>query len=111
MRQLIRTRREREPHLSCGNCLSEATFTGPGWAALETVTLVWVGVQAGSPQSRGQTLGKCWVCRQRKTPALGQMPALSCAALGKCHDLSVPQVCNCKTENGPPTGLLYGLYE
>lgn len=79
---------------------------GPGWAALETATLVWVGVQAGSPQSRGQTLGKCWVCRQCKTPALGQMPALSRAALGKCHDLSLP-----RAENGPPTELLYGLYE
>lgn len=59
MRQLIRTRREREPHLSCGSCLSEATFMGLGWAALETVTLVWVWVQAGSPQSRGQTRGEC----------------------------------------------------
>lgn len=72
MRQLIRTRREREPHLSCGSCLSEATFTGLGWAALETVTLGWVGVQAGSPQRRRQTLGKCWVCREHKTRLWGR---------------------------------------
>lgn len=57
MRQLIRRRREKEPHLSCGSCLSEATFTRSGWAALESITLIGVGVQAGSPQGGGQTLG------------------------------------------------------
>lgn len=59
MRQLIRTKREKEPHLSCGSCLSGATFTGLRWAGrvLEGVILVWVRVQAGSPQSRGQPLG------------------------------------------------------
>lgn len=42
--------------------------------------------------------------------ALEQMPALKlgyhphCAALGRSHDLSVPQVCFCKTE--PTTHLL-----
>lgn len=46
----------------------------------------------------------CWVWWEPKTWALEQTPALTlcchlrCAALGKYHDLSVPQLRFCKTE-------------
>lgn len=59
MRQLIRARREKEPHPSYRGRLSEVTFTGLG-----RVAPAWVGVQAGSPRSTGQTPGPeemCWL--------------------------------------------------
>lgn len=109
MRQLIRTRREKEPHLSCGSCFSKATFTGSGSLGESHPSKGWE-VQARSPQSRGQILGpQGWAGYggEPKTQALEQTPNLMlcchprCAALGKSYDRSVPQLCFVKQSQQP----------
>lgn len=86
MRQLIRGKREKEPHLSCRGCSNTVTFTGLGWAAL-----VWGGSMQGVPgtddrlQAPGGRAGCGWEATTQSRHPLGCR-----AATGACSLREVP---------------------